>query len=75
MLTQLIQCGVIADFLALSIDRLGSLLVQLNQRGIIEDTPEGLCLANVAALEKLAGGTRLRDPKDLTERDFLTLGA
>jgi CRP/FNR family transcriptional regulator len=74
-LTQPLQCGVVADFLALSIERLGSLLVQLNQRGIIEDAASGgLRLADVAALEKLAGGTRLRDSKDPIERDVLTLG-
>jgi CRP/FNR family transcriptional regulator len=70
-----LQCGVMADFLALSIDRLGALLVQLNQRGIIEQIPGGLRLTDVDALETLAGGTGLRDPKEPIERDVLTLGA
>jgi CRP/FNR family transcriptional regulator len=33
ILTQPMHCGVVADFLALSVERLGSLLVQLEQRG------------------------------------------
>ena len=36
VLVQPLQCGVVADFLALSVDRLGSLLVQLERRGMIE---------------------------------------
>ena len=75
VLVQPLHCGVVADFLALSIDRLGSLLVQLNQRGIIDDTPGGLRLTDIAALETLADGTRLRDSTDPIERDVLTLGA
>ena len=56
MLMQPLDCGVVADFLALSIDRLGSLLVQLEQRGMIAPSPpEGLRLTDVEALEGLAG--------------------
>ena len=33
VLVQPLQCGVVADFLALSVERLGSLLVQLERRG------------------------------------------
>ena len=72
---QPLHCGVVADFLALTIDRLGALLVQLNQRGIIEQTPGGIRLTDVAALETLAGGMRLRDSKDSMERDVLTVCA
>ena len=55
VLTQPLQCGVVADFLALSIDRLGSLLVQLKRRGAIEETPGALRLTDIALLETLAG--------------------
>ena len=75
LLLQPLQCGVVADFLALSIDRLGAFLVQLNQRGIIEQIPGGLRLIDVAAIERLAGAAQLRDAKDSRERDVLTLGA
>ena len=39
LLTQPLECGVVADFLALSLDRLGSLLVRLEQRAIIAPCP------------------------------------
>ena len=55
MLIQPLHCGVVADFLALSIDRLGSLLVQLEQRGMIAPSPpQGLRLTDVEALKTLA---------------------
>ena len=73
VLTQPLQCGVVADFLALSIDRLGSLLVQLKRRCVIEETPGALHLTDIAALETLAGNTGLRDYKDPIPRDVLTL--
>ena len=58
VLVQPLQCGVVADFLALSVERLGSLLVQLEQRGIIAPSlPQGLRLTDVEALEGLAGRT------------------
>ena len=58
VLVQPLQCGVVADFLALSVDRLGSLLVQLERRGLIEScAPQGLRLTDIAALESLAGRT------------------
>ena len=58
ILVQPLQCGVVADFLAHSIDRLGSLLVQLEQRGLIEPcAPQGLRLTDLEALEGLAGRT------------------
>jgi CRP/FNR family transcriptional regulator, anaerobic regulatory protein len=56
VLAQPLDCGVVADFLALSIERLGSLLVELERRGLIEPLgPHGLRLTNVAGLEGLAG--------------------
>ena len=67
VLMQPLHCGVVADFLALSIDRLGSLLVQLEQRGMIAPSPpQGLRLTDVEALEKLAGRT-LSLPKASSE--------
>jgi CRP/FNR family transcriptional regulator, anaerobic regulatory protein len=58
VLMQPLHCGVVADFLALSIDRLGSLLVRLEQRGMIAPSPlQGLRLTDVEALEGLAGRT------------------
>jgi CRP/FNR family transcriptional regulator, anaerobic regulatory protein len=59
VLTQPLQCGAVADFLALTIDRLGALLVQLKRRGVIEETPGALRLTDIAALETLAGKTGL----------------
>ncbi len=75
VLMQPLQCGVVADFLALSINRLGALLVQLNQSGLIEQIPGGLLLTDVAALEELTGGPRLRESNGPTERDVISLGA
>ena len=67
MLIQPLHCGVVADFLALSIDRLGSLLVQLEQRGMIAPSPpQGLRLTDLEALERLAGRT-LSLPKASSE--------
>jgi CRP/FNR family transcriptional regulator len=58
LLTQPLECGVVADFLALSVERLGSLLVQLERRGLIETcASQGLHLTDIAALESLAGRT------------------
>jgi CRP/FNR family transcriptional regulator len=56
VLVQPLQCGVVADFLALSLDRLASLLVQLERRGLIElGVPPSLRITDIAALESLAG--------------------
>lgn len=56
VLVQPLQCGVMADFLALSVDRLASLLVQLERRGLIElGDPPALRITDIAALESLAG--------------------
>ena len=56
VLLQPLQCRVVADFLAMSIDRLGSLLVQLERRGMIEPCPpNGLRLVDLVGLEGLAG--------------------
>jgi len=56
LLMQPLNCGVVADFLALSIDRLGSLLVELERRGLIKPcSPDGLRLVDIIGLEGLAG--------------------
>ena len=65
MLMQPLDSGVVADFLALSIDRLGSLLVQFEERGMIAPSPpQGLRLTDVEALQGLAGRSRLINAKD-----------
>jgi CRP/FNR family transcriptional regulator, anaerobic regulatory protein len=50
------RCGVIADLLRLSLDGLTAILVELQQRGLVESTPEGLRLTDIPALEALADG-------------------
>lgn len=73
MLVQPVDCGVVADFLALSIDRLASLLVQLEQRGMIAPIPpQGLRITDVDGLERLAGRSRLIDAKDPLEAGNFT---
>jgi CRP/FNR family transcriptional regulator len=52
------RCGVIADLLRLSLDDLTAILVELERRGSIEVTSEGLRLKDIAALEALADGIR-----------------
>ena len=50
-----VDCGVIADFLGLSVDLLALGLMQLEMRGLVETAPpHGLRLKNVAALEEIA---------------------
>jgi CRP/FNR family transcriptional regulator, anaerobic regulatory protein len=56
LLLQPLNYGVVADFLALCIDRLGALLVELERRGLIEPCPpDGLRLVDIAGLEGMAG--------------------
>jgi CRP/FNR family transcriptional regulator len=50
------RCGVIADLLRLSLDELTALLVELERRGLIKATADGLRLRDIAALEVLADG-------------------
>ena len=60
LLTQPLQCGVVADFLAPSLDRLGSLLVRLEQRAIIAPCPPyGLRLSDLNALRALVDETSI----------------
>jgi CRP/FNR family transcriptional regulator, anaerobic regulatory protein len=72
VLMEPLNCGVVADFLALSVDRLGSLLVELERRGLIEPyRPNGLRLVDIVGLEGLAG---LRVPKDSFELEAENTG-
>ncbi|MBS0252941.1 MAG: Crp/Fnr family transcriptional regulator [Proteobacteria bacterium] len=50
-----VDCGVIADFLGLSVDLLALALMQLEMRGLIETAPpHGLRLKDVPSLEAIA---------------------
>jgi len=50
-----VDCGVIADFLGLSVDLLALALLQLEMRGMVETAPfHGLRLKDIPALETLA---------------------
>ncbi|MBS0235260.1 MAG: Crp/Fnr family transcriptional regulator [Proteobacteria bacterium] len=50
-----VDCGVIADFLGLSVDLLALALLQLEMRGMVETAPfHGLRLKDIPALEALA---------------------
>jgi CRP/FNR family transcriptional regulator, anaerobic regulatory protein len=50
------RCGVIADLLRLSLDELTAILLELERRGLIKATAEGLRLRDIAGLEALADG-------------------
>jgi CRP/FNR family transcriptional regulator, anaerobic regulatory protein len=52
------RCGVIADLLRLSLDELTALLVELERRGLITATANGLRLQDIAVLEALADGVQ-----------------
>jgi CRP/FNR family transcriptional regulator, anaerobic regulatory protein len=50
-----VDCGVIADFLGLSVDLLALALMQLEMRGLVETAPpHGLRLKDISALETIA---------------------
>lgn len=56
-ITDSLKCGVIADYLAMSVDELAGILIELEKRGIIERWPSGvLRLTDVDTLERLADG-------------------
>lgn len=58
-ITDSLKCGVIADYLAMSVDELAGVLVELEKRGLIERSPEGaLRLTNLDALDRLASSDR-----------------
>jgi CRP/FNR family transcriptional regulator len=49
-----LKCGVVASYLALSVDTLARVLVELEERGLIENCPPlGLRLNDLSALEQL----------------------
>jgi CRP/FNR family transcriptional regulator, anaerobic regulatory protein len=57
IITDSLKCGVVASDLALSVEGLARILVELEERGLIENCPPlGLRLNDIAALERLADG-------------------
>jgi CRP/FNR family transcriptional regulator, anaerobic regulatory protein len=57
IITDSLKCGVVASDLALSVEGLARILVELEERGLIENCPpSGLRLNDIAALERLADG-------------------
>jgi len=66
-ITDSLKCGVIADYLAMSVDELAGILVELEKRGLIERWPSGvLRLTDMEALDRLADGAA----RDEIEDDF-----
>jgi Crp-like helix-turn-helix domain len=61
-----IKCGVVADYLGLSVDSLARTLVELEELGLVESyPPSAVRLNDIAALEQLADGQepRVRRPR------------
>ena len=57
IITNSLKCGVVASDLALSVEGLARILVELEERGLIENCPPlGLRLNDITALERLADG-------------------
>ena len=57
IITDSVKCGVVASYLALSVEDLARILVELEERGLIDNCPpSGLRLNDIAALERLADG-------------------
>jgi CRP/FNR family transcriptional regulator, anaerobic regulatory protein len=57
IITDSVKCGVVASYLALSVDALARVLVEFEERGLIEScTASALRLHDIAALEQLADG-------------------
>ena len=58
-----VKCGVVASYLALDIEDLARILVELEDRRLIESCPpSGLRLNDIAALERLADGRETLAP-------------
>jgi len=56
-----VKCGVVADYLGLSVDSLARILVQLEGLGLIESCPpSAIRLNDITALERLADGQEPR---------------
>lgn len=52
-----LKCGVVASYLALDLDELGRLLLELERRQLIEHRPpHGLVIKDLAGLDRLASG-------------------
>jgi Crp-like helix-turn-helix domain len=52
-----VKCGVVADYLGLSVDSLARILMELEELGLIESCPpSAIRLNDIAALEQLADG-------------------
>ena len=61
-----LKCGVVASYLALSVDTLARVLVELEERGLIENCPPlGLRLKDLNALEQLADDHAAAAPRAL----------
>jgi CRP-like cAMP-binding protein len=56
IITDSVKCGVAASYLALSVDALARVLVEFEERGLIENCSIGLRLNDITALERLADG-------------------
>ncbi len=72
-ITDSLKCGVIADYLAMSVDELAGILVELEKRGFIERWPSGvLRLTDMDALDRLADGGNHEEYADEITEDELT---
>jgi len=61
-----VKCGVVADYLGLSVDSLAHILMELEELGLIESCPpSSIRLNDIAALEQVADGQepRVRRPQ------------
>jgi CRP/FNR family transcriptional regulator, anaerobic regulatory protein len=56
VLTDSLTCGVVAGYLRMTVDQLAALLTELESRGLVEGTDNGLRLKDLLALEALADG-------------------
>ena len=54
LITDSLSCGVVADYLNMSVDELARLLLDLEKRGLVEARGSGLQLTNLSALERLS---------------------
>lgn len=57
LVTDSLSCGVVADYLDMSVDDLARLLTELQARSLVEACGRGLRLKNLAELERLAEAT------------------
>lgn len=54
VITDSVQCGVVAGYLGMSVDQLASYLTELEARGLVEPCQKGLRLKDLTTLERLA---------------------